>query len=199
MFSTAERLKERQGRHGTPRFDYLQELVTEFQSTSDDASKRQIVANLANFAYDPINYEALRKLHVVDLFVDMLSEPCASLVEFGMAGICNCCADPKNADIIVANDGVDWVIRCLSESSNTLTTQSALASLFFLCSHRAARAKILEPAVLDILRVFAASPQREVANLAQCVLDKLAVPSGVAHAHGHDVQGGAPTHEAALG
>ena len=32
-------------------------------------SKLQVLANLANFAYDPINYEHLRKLNVVDLFL----------------------------------------------------------------------------------------------------------------------------------
>lgn len=34
-------------------------------------SKLQILANLTNFAYDPINYEHLRKLNVVDLFLGM--------------------------------------------------------------------------------------------------------------------------------
>ena len=32
-------------------------------------SKEEILANLANFAYDPINYEHFRKLNVVDLFL----------------------------------------------------------------------------------------------------------------------------------
>lgn len=32
-------------------------------------SKEQILANLANFAYDPINYGYLRQLNVIDLFI----------------------------------------------------------------------------------------------------------------------------------
>ena len=32
-------------------------------------SKLQILANLANFAYDPINYEYLRILNVIELFI----------------------------------------------------------------------------------------------------------------------------------
>ena len=32
-------------------------------------SKLQILANLANFAYDPINYEYLRTLNVIELFI----------------------------------------------------------------------------------------------------------------------------------
>lgn len=35
-------------------------------------SKEEILANLANFAYDPINYGHFRKLNVVDLFMGEL-------------------------------------------------------------------------------------------------------------------------------
>jgi hypothetical protein len=31
--------------------------------------KQQIVANLGNFAYDPINYEFIRRLNILDLFL----------------------------------------------------------------------------------------------------------------------------------
>ena len=34
-------------------------------------AKEEILANLANFAYDPINYDHFRKLNVVDLFLGM--------------------------------------------------------------------------------------------------------------------------------
>jgi len=34
-----------------------------------EEAKLQVLANLANFAYDPINYEYLRQLNVVDLFL----------------------------------------------------------------------------------------------------------------------------------
>ncbi|GJP52623.1 hypothetical protein CLOM_g11726 [Closterium sp. NIES-68] len=84
MFSTAARLKERQGRSGTSRLEYLQALVTEFQTTQDEEAKEQIVANLANFAYDPINYDYMRKLNVFELFLDCLTEENAKLIDFGM-------------------------------------------------------------------------------------------------------------------
>ena len=32
-------------------------------------AKHQVLANLANFAYDPINYEHIRKLNILDLFL----------------------------------------------------------------------------------------------------------------------------------
>ena len=32
-------------------------------------AKLQVLANLANFAYDPINYEYIRHLKIIDLFL----------------------------------------------------------------------------------------------------------------------------------
>jgi KaiC/GvpD/RAD55 family RecA-like ATPase len=52
-------------------------------------AKEQVLANLANFAYDPINYEFLRKLNVIDLFLDQLSEENTHFVQFGLGGLCN--------------------------------------------------------------------------------------------------------------
>ncbi|KAM6164292.1 armadillo repeat-containing protein 7 isoform 2-T2 [Rhynchocyon petersi] len=47
------------------RLGYLQALVTEFQETESQDAKEQVLANLANFAYDPSNYQYLRQLQVV--------------------------------------------------------------------------------------------------------------------------------------
>lgn len=53
--------------------------------------KKQVLANLANFAYDPINYEFLRELGVLDLFLDLLSDGNIILKQFAIGGICNLC------------------------------------------------------------------------------------------------------------
>lgn len=47
-------------------------------------SKEQVLANLANFAYDPGNIDFLKELQVPDLFMDMLTEENENFVEFGM-------------------------------------------------------------------------------------------------------------------
>ncbi|XP_049716040.1 armadillo repeat-containing protein 7 isoform X4 [Elephas maximus indicus] len=47
------------------RLGYLQALVSEFQETESQDAKEQVLANLANFAYDPSNYQYLRQLQVV--------------------------------------------------------------------------------------------------------------------------------------
>uniref|UniRef100_A0A2K6RY56 Armadillo repeat containing 7 n=1 Tax=Saimiri boliviensis boliviensis TaxID=39432 RepID=A0A2K6RY56_SAIBB len=64
------------------RLGFLQALVTEFQETQSQDAKEQVLANLANFAYDPNNFEYLRQLQVPDLFLDSLSEENETLVEF---------------------------------------------------------------------------------------------------------------------
>nr|XP_020858193.1 armadillo repeat-containing protein 7 isoform X2 [Phascolarctos cinereus] len=66
------------------RLEYLQALVTEFQETASQEAKEQVLANLANFAYDPNNYQYLRELQVLDLFLDVLSEDSDTLVEFAI-------------------------------------------------------------------------------------------------------------------
>ncbi|KAJ0060317.1 hypothetical protein NL108_010120, partial [Boleophthalmus pectinirostris] len=47
-------------------------------------AKEQVLANLANFSYDPKNYDYLKDLQVIDLFLDMLTEENENFVEFGM-------------------------------------------------------------------------------------------------------------------
>ena len=68
-------------------------------------NKLQIIANLANFGYDPINYGFFRTLNVLDLFLDVLAEEQDgdsgsatgnsefddTMRQFAIGGICNCC------------------------------------------------------------------------------------------------------------
>lgn len=60
-------------------------------------SKKQTLANLANFAYDPINYDFIKQLHLTDLFLAQLTgtrgelEAAEELVYFAIGGIVNLC------------------------------------------------------------------------------------------------------------
>ncbi|CAI7767682.1 unnamed protein product, partial [Closterium sp. NIES-53] len=110
-------------------------LVTEFQTTQNEEAKEQIVANLANFAYDPINYDHLRKLNVLELFLDCLTEENAKLVDFGMGGLCNAAADTANASAIATADNIPLIVDCLSSPVES-TALSALACLYFICTPR---------------------------------------------------------------
>ncbi|CAL9091244.1 unnamed protein product [Musa textilis] len=173
MFTNDKRQAERTGRHGTPRAQYLQELVAEFQNTTNEESKERIVANLANFAYDPYNYAFLRQqLNVLELFLDCITEPNEKLIESGIGGICNSCVDPENSAMIIQCGGIPLVIQCLSSSDRSTVTY-ALGALYYLCNS-SSKKEILKPEVIEVIRRYAVSGSLNVmfSNLANAFLDK---------------------------
>ncbi|KAL3869067.1 hypothetical protein ACJMK2_041794 [Sinanodonta woodiana] len=169
MFSSKEQLEKRTGPYGIGRFSYLQSLVTEYQDTTSDEAKKETLANLANFAYDPINYEHLRKLNVLDLFLDALEEANEKFVEFAIGGICNACLDKQNKDYILKNDGVRLVTRCIS-SPNEDTVLSAITTLMYLMTPTSKQEITAFPIVECMLR-FSQSKNKKLSNLAQVFLE----------------------------
>ena len=90
------------------------------------------MANLANFAYDPVNYEHFRKLNILDLFLDVLVEETdVSMIEFAIGGICNSCLDILIREFLVNNDVISIIAKHLS-SSNEETVLSAITALMYL-------------------------------------------------------------------
>ena len=112
-------------------------------------NKLQIIANLANFGYDPINYGFFRTLNVLDLFLDVLAEEEQdgsrtgdgsdfndTMRQFAIGGICNCClgllhkgmglihvssfADRLNKAYIIENDGIHYAVNCLERYTHSL-------------------------------------------------------------------------------
>lgn len=53
MFATPASLKKRTGKNDVNRPTYLRQLIDEFSKSTDESKQEQILANLANFAYDP--------------------------------------------------------------------------------------------------------------------------------------------------
>ncbi|XP_069016166.1 armadillo repeat-containing protein 7 [Embiotoca jacksoni] len=154
---------------GSDRFEYLQTLVTEFQDTDSEEAKEQVLANLANFAYDPKNMEHLRRLQVADLFLDMLTEENENFVEFGMGGLCNLSMDPECRDVILRSGAIALVTRCLS-SPREETVLSAVTTLTNLTTP-ASRSQITDPAVLQCMLRFSLSESSRLRNLAAVFLE----------------------------
>lgn len=50
-----------------------------------------MTANLANFSYDPVNFDYLRESKAVELFLQLLSSPNPILTLHAIAGLCNLC------------------------------------------------------------------------------------------------------------
>ncbi|XP_006018315.1 armadillo repeat-containing protein 7 [Alligator sinensis] len=162
------------------RLEYLQALVTEFQVTESSEAKEQVLANLANFAYDPKNYEYLRQLQVLDLFLDTLTEDNETLVEFAIGGLCNLCLDKTNKDYILEANGVQPIINCLS-SSNEETVMSAVTTLMYLTTPQS-RPQITALPVVECMLRFSLSTNRRLSNLAVVFLDDYCTPVQVEEA-----------------
>ncbi|CAG8439305.1 11442_t:CDS:2 [Ambispora gerdemannii] len=145
-------LEKRTGKYGTPRLEYLQELVNEYQTTTDIEAKHQILANLANFAYDPINYKFLCQLNVVDLFLDAITEPEEKIKEF----------ENRAKEHIITSDGLPLIIDCLS-SENENTVLSALATLMFL---NISFSKSDIKSVFERVKQLSQTDNRKISNLA---------------------------------
>ncbi|KAL8503378.1 hypothetical protein ACS0TY_022205 [Phlomoides rotata] len=185
-----QRQKERTGKSGTLRLQYLQELVAQFQNALSKEIKEKIVANLGNFAYDPYNYTFFRQLNVLELFLDCLTEPNEKLVEFfvGRIWLVLCfsvfifslfsifvntqCEDPTNVVVIIQCDGIPLVIEYVSSPVRN-TVNYALGSLNYLCN-ATTEDDILKLEIVEAIERFAAagSVNMGFSNLAQAFLDK---------------------------
>nr|XP_029733371.1 armadillo repeat-containing protein 7-like [Aedes albopictus] len=97
MFSTAEQLKRRTPKDGINRKEYITLLVDEYYETSNLEAQQQVTANLANFAYDPINWNHLKQAKAHELFVEILTGSVVdpALLVHAAAGICNICLDAQ--------------------------------------------------------------------------------------------------------
>lgn len=73
---------------------YTHYVNVQFLIFSD--GKCQVLANLANFAYDPINYQYIRDVGVLDIFLYVIkNESDRQLLHYAVAGLCNLCLGKK--------------------------------------------------------------------------------------------------------
>lgn len=164
MFSTKEKLIRRTGQNGVGRYDFLKLLINEFKTTTSRDAKEQVLANLANFSYDPINYEYLRQLKVIELFLHILSEDNLTLVRFALGGICNLCLDPINKAYILRNQGVQLVSVLLTSNDEGIIL-SAITTLIFLITPESLN-DIVSPEIIKHMIHFSNSTNNRIKNLA---------------------------------
>lgn len=89
-----------------------------------------------------------------------------------MAGLCNCCADPANAAIIVQNDGISLITGCLSSPVGKIVL-NAVTALYYLCTP-STRKDILQPPVVEQLNNFVGNEKtdRQLKNTAKAFLEQ---------------------------
>lgn len=179
MFATHEKLAQRTGKNKPDRSEYLKLLVEEVKTTPSLEMKKQVLANLANFAYDPINYEFLRKLGVLDLFLDLLSDGNVTLKQFAIGGICNLCLDKENKDYIIGSGGIAQIISCLT-SHDEETVLSTITTLIFLITPQS-KPEITSEPVLRCMLEYSVHPNRRISNLANIFLLDYCTAEQISH------------------
>ena len=90
---------------------------------------------MANFAYDPLNYQYLRDSKVVELFVNGLSSRNPFFVLYSLKGICNLANDPLNVDIIFKSSAFDQIKDLVLSDNPDLARESLTTLIFFLKFH----------------------------------------------------------------
>ncbi|XP_065333293.1 LOW QUALITY PROTEIN: armadillo repeat-containing protein 7 [Cloeon dipterum] len=171
MFSSKESLATKTGEFGVGRCDYLAQLVREFHETRSQEAKRQILANLANFAYDPINFEFLRLHRVIDLFIDTLPDEDESLAEFAVGGLCNLCVDPQNQEYILQNNGIHR-LQDLLQSKNQEIVCSTITTLIYLKTPSSLKDLQAKP-LINRLSDLVGCPNKRISNLAHLFLSEV--------------------------
>ncbi|KAL1513348.1 hypothetical protein ABEB36_002769 [Hypothenemus hampei] len=167
MFSTKGQLAKKTGEDGVGRYEYLKLLIKEFNTTKSYEAKKQTLANLANFAYDPVNYEYIKQLHLIDLFLAQLSENSEELIHFALAGLCNICCDPESRDHIIGLNGVSLISQYL-EHLNEEIALNALTTLFYLCESQDA---VLSPSAWSKITLYAVHADPRFQNLGKLFLE----------------------------
>ncbi|VVC36442.1 Armadillo-type fold,Armadillo,Armadillo-like helical [Cinara cedri] len=168
MFHKPEDLLKRTPVDGINRPEFLHLLVQEFQKTNSADSKRQVLANLANFAYDPVNYPHIRANKVIDLFIEQLSSNDNKLIEFAAAGLCNLANDPLNKDYIIGNGGLPNLERCLYVDNDDLLI-SCITTLMYLYVPEI-KTDIVNPSVVGRVLSHARSENPRLKNVANIFL-----------------------------
>ena len=160
MFTSRKQLITKSGNKGVDRFEYLQELVNEFHQSASLGvftlnfilfrlvytcslifitnvlfkfleSQEQVLANLANFAYDPLNYHYLRELKVIDIFISGLSSRNEFFNLYCIKGLCNLSNDPLNQEKIVKSGGINPIKQLVKSDKEDLCI-AAITTLMFL-------------------------------------------------------------------
>ncbi|TXG69867.1 hypothetical protein EZV62_004802 [Acer yangbiense] len=132
----------------------------------------KLMSFIGFYTIEHLLYIVSIQLNVLELFLDCITEPNEKLVEFGIGGICNACANPANAAIVTQCSGIPLIIQCLSSPVRN-TVNNALGTLYYLCN-KTNKEEILKPEVVGVIRRYAAAETVNVSfsNLAKAFLDK---------------------------
>ena len=184
MFSTPESLRRRTGKSSLDRSSYLKQLIHEYESPETTEDKReQVLANLANFAYDPINYEFFRRFNVMDIFIRNLAEFTANgalfteslsenKIKFSIGGICNLCLDLKNRDYLLKNNLIQMIYFHLANiKDNEEIVLTLITTLIFLFDESTRSEIVSNETVNSLIKNLSESSNQRISNLAKVFVE----------------------------
>lgn len=149
-----------------------QQLVIEFRSTSSPEAKEQVIANLANFAYDPVNYDHFKRLNIMHLFLDQLEDSSSETIrEFAVGGICNLAADPNSLSDLINHGGVQKVIGCLSSPREETVLSAMTIMIFIAAAGGDGTEDVTSRPALNCMLQYADSANKRLSNLAKVFLE----------------------------
>ncbi|KAH8395546.1 hypothetical protein KR222_005729 [Zaprionus bogoriensis] len=126
MFCSHKYLKRKTPAGGIDRREYIGHLVDEYYTSTNVEALEQVTANLANFAYDPINWPHLHETAALDVFVASLETANPNLQLHAAAALCNFCLDRNAAKFISDHIGKFRRLFLRSEQSEIVLHLLAL-------------------------------------------------------------------------
>ncbi|XP_017856281.1 PREDICTED: uncharacterized protein LOC108609095 [Drosophila arizonae] len=147
MFSSHRYLKRKTPAEGIDRREYIGHLVDEYYTSTNVEALEQVTANLANFAYDPINWPYLHEAEALEVFVTALDTQNPNLQLHAAAALCNFCLDEIAAKFIVAKIAILRNVFLSTEKADTVLHSLALYYQL-LSAGLSSKEEIVTPALL---------------------------------------------------
>ena len=148
------------------RYLYLRDLLAELRESPQLAARQQVLANIANFAYDPRNASHLLRLDAPRLLLARLADPDAELRRFAAAAVCNLCLEPQCRRALLVGGLLPALLLGL-EDSCVQTAAACLTTLLLLpVTDRSVREQVDGERLVQLTVQFSGSEDRRLANLA---------------------------------
>jgi hypothetical protein len=138
MFTSKKDLLSRASETSVGRFDYLQSLVDSIQGEGGITNEKRarILAHFGNFAYDPVNVDFFIRLHIHDIFLDILhswDDETERLREIAAFSLCNCCVHVDLARAVVGSeDGWEVITKALLRSVSVQERLGCCGAVYFV-------------------------------------------------------------------
>ncbi|XP_017627539.1 uncharacterized protein LOC108470638 isoform X2 [Gossypium arboreum] len=118
MFTNDQRQQERTGQYGTSRQQYLQELVNQFQNTSDEDCITEPneklmefgIGGICNSCVDPANAAIITQCGGIPLVIKCLSSPVRNTVNYALGALYYLC-NKSNREEILKPEVIDVIER----------------------------------------------------------------------------------------